>query len=132
MLESFFIKITGLKGCNFVKKRIQQRCFPVSIAASIYWKYVHSSLFLDVYILIKNTTYCLQLTPYILLSLRVFRHNWWNMSFSGSCYCKYPFLNLGSRLEVFCEKGVLRNSTKFTGMQLCQSLCFNEVAGLRP
>ena len=35
-----------------------------------------------------------------------------------------------SRQEVFCEKGVLRNFTKFTGKQLCQSLFFNKVTGL--
>ena len=28
------------------------------------------------------------------------------------------------------KKGVLRNSTKFTGKHLCQSLFFNKVAGL--
>ena len=32
---------------------------------------------------------------------------------------------------VFCEKGVLRNFTKFTGKNLCQSIFFNKVAGLR-
>ena len=35
-------------------------------------------------------------------------------------------------LEVFCQKGVLINFTKFTGKHLCQSLFFNNVAGLRP
>ena len=30
------------------------------------------------------------------------------------------------------KKGVLGNFTKFTGKHLCQSLFFNEVAGLRP
>ena len=34
--------------------------------------------------------------------------------------------------EVFCEKGVLRNFSKFTGKHLCQSLFFGKVAGLRP
>ena len=34
--------------------------------------------------------------------------------------------------EVFCKKGVLRNFAKFTGKHLCQSLFFNQVAGLRP
>ena len=34
-----------------------------------------------------------------------------------------------SRPDVFCEKGVLRNSAKFTGKHLCQSLFFNKVAG---
>ena len=32
---------------------------------------------------------------------------------------------------ILCKKGVLRNFTKFTGKQLCQSLFFNKVAGLR-
>ena len=34
--------------------------------------------------------------------------------------------------EVFYEKGVLRNFTKFTGKHLYQSLFFNKVAVLRP
>ena len=34
--------------------------------------------------------------------------------------------------EVFCKKGVLENSTKFTGKHLRQSLVFNKVAGLKP
>ena len=33
--------------------------------------------------------------------------------------------------EVFCEKGVLGNSTKFKGKHLCQGLFFNKVKGLR-
>ena len=37
-----------------------------------------------------------------------------------------------SRQEVFSEKGVLRNFTKFTGKHLCRSLFLNKVAGLRP
>ena len=41
-------------------------------------------------------------------------------------------INRSSRTEVFCKKAVLRNSTKFTGKHLCQSLFFNKVAGLRP
>ena len=34
--------------------------------------------------------------------------------------------------EVFCKEGVLKNFTRFTEKHLCQSLLFNEVAGLRP
>ena len=34
------------------------------------------------------------------------------------------------RPEVFYRKGILRNSAKFTGKHLCQSLFFNRVAGL--
>ena len=37
-----------------------------------------------------------------------------------------------SRPEVFCEKGVLRNFTTWMRKQLCQSLFFNKVAGMRP
>ena len=29
VLESLFNRITGLKGCKFIKKRLQHRCFPV-------------------------------------------------------------------------------------------------------
>ena len=34
--------------------------------------------------------------------------------------------------EVFCRKGVLENSTKFTGKHQYLSLFFNKVTGLRP
>ena len=40
-------------------------------------------------------------------------------------------MSRSSRLEVFYRKGVLRNFAKFTGKDLCQSLFFNKVAGLR-
>ena len=40
-------------------------------------------------------------------------------------------LTRSSLPEVFCEKGVLRNFTKFTGKRLCQGLFFNKFAGLR-
>ena len=39
MLESFFIKVVGLKVCNFIKKRLQRRYFPVDIA----FKWTHKS-----------------------------------------------------------------------------------------
>ena len=29
VLESMFNKVRGLKFCNFIKKRLQHRCFPV-------------------------------------------------------------------------------------------------------
>ena len=32
MLKSPFNKVTGLKACNFIKKRLQHRSFPVNIA----------------------------------------------------------------------------------------------------
>ena len=30
--ESIFNKVAGLKACNFIKKRLEHRCFPVTIA----------------------------------------------------------------------------------------------------
>ena len=42
-----------------------------------------------------------------------------------------PFFR-SSRPEVFCKNGVLKNFAKFTEKQLCQSIFFNKVAGLRP
>ena len=43
-----------------------------------------------------------------------------------------PHQPRSSRSDVFCEKGVLINFTKFTGKHLSQSLFFNKVAGVRP
>ena len=40
--------------------------------------------------------------------------------------------NGSSRPDLFCKKVFLQNFTKFTGKHLCQSLFFNQVAGLRP
>ena len=37
-----------------------------------------------------------------------------------------------SRPEVFCEKDVLENFTKFAGKHLWESLFFDKVAGLAP
>ena len=37
----------------------------------------------------------------------------------------------GSRPEVFCKKGVLKNFAKFVEKHLCQSLVFNKVVSLR-
>ena len=43
----------------------------------------------------------------------------------------YECVSRSSRSELFYKKGVLRNFAKFTGKDLCQSLLFNKVAGLR-
>ena len=37
-----------------------------------------------------------------------------------------------SHLEIFSKRVVFKNFTKFTGKDLCRSLFFNKVAGLRP
>ena len=41
-------------------------------------------------------------------------------------------VNISSRPEVLCKKGVLRNFAKFTGKHRCQSIFFNKGAGLSP
>ena len=45
---------------------------------------------------------------------------------SGQCF-NFNVFRI-NRLEVFCERGVLKNFTKFTRKHLCQSLIFNQVA----
>ena len=40
MLESFFNRVSGLQACNFIKKRLQNRCFSVDIA-----KFLRTSIF---------------------------------------------------------------------------------------
>ena len=40
--------------------------------------------------------------------------------------------NRSSRPEVFCKNDAYRNFPKFTGKDLCQSIFFNKVTGLRP
>ena len=48
-------------------------------------------------------------------------------------FYKYGIRNLGSSHQrCSIKKGGLRNLTKFTGKQLCQSAFLNEVAGLIP
>ena len=67
----------------------------------------------------------------------------WNLDilstqeFSSWIHLKKSLKKLGVRARsshqrCSVKKGVLRNFTKFTGKQLCLSLFFNKVAGLRP
>ena len=93
-----------------------------------------------------------------LLSLLVFEHDFIQVRFGiFECFCfcflsnKYLLIQSNftryfsvntifywwetyrsSHPQVFCEKGVLGNFTKFIGKHLCQSLFFNKVACLRP
>ena len=45
-------------------------------------------------------------------------------------YCSVCYRS--SHLDMFIEKGILKNFAKLTGKHLCRSLFFNKVAGLRP
>ena len=47
------------------------------------------------------------------------------LSLSNNIICQ---ILIQKQSELFCKKGVLRNSAKFTEKHLCQSLAFNKVA----
>ena len=47
-------------------------------------------------------------------------------------YTVSKWIYRGSRLELFCSKGVLRNFAKFTRKHLCQNVLFNKVAVRNP
>ena len=42
MLESLFNKLADPQGCNFIKKRLQHRCFPLNIA-----KFLRTAFFIE-------------------------------------------------------------------------------------
>ena len=44
MLESLFNKAAALQACNFIKKRLQHRCFPVNIA-----KFLRTPILMNIY-----------------------------------------------------------------------------------
>ena len=44
LLESLFNKVSGLKTCNFIKKRIQHSCFPLKFARFLIGKHLCWSL----------------------------------------------------------------------------------------
>ena len=55
------------------------------------------------------------------------------ISYKKICQVTLNFcFSRSSRQEVFCRKDFLRHFAKFTGKHMCQSLCFNKVADLRP
>ena len=80
---------------------------------------------------------------YFLQNLNNFKLNLWTI-FQVENYIKFQYYFIknsisfrrrtlrSSRLEVFCKKGLLKNFANFTGKHLCQSLFFNENAGLSP
>ena len=48
MLKSLFNKVAGLQACNFIKKSLQHRCFPVNIKNTYFeehqrWLFVNQS-----------------------------------------------------------------------------------------
>ena len=80
------------------------------------------SFFVNCYICLKahQSNKCQQLVKYLWRSLK------------DSLLSGYSFSYRSSHQRCSLRKGVLRNFAKFTGKQLCQSLFFHKVEGLRP
>ena len=71
----------------------------------------------------------------LLCSIEFSTKIYWNRRLAaGDLFHKFTqsISSRSSHLEVFCRKGILTNSAKFTGKHLFQSLLFNKVAGLGP
>ena len=72
-------------------------------------------------------------TKVLLIKKRVFRIEWMSICFDAF----HILLKINQHLtEIVVQrcsvkKGVLKNFAKFTGKHLCESLFFNQVAGLR-
>ena len=68
-------------------------------------------------------------------SILLYSHIGWRRKSFSKTFGISSFLLLkahkhrGSRPEMFCEKCVLKNLSKFTGKNLCRSLLFSKVAG---
>ena len=45
-MELPFNKVAGLKACNFIKKRIQQRCFPMKFLKTPFLQNISGGCFL--------------------------------------------------------------------------------------
>ena len=65
MLEFLFNKVTDVKGCSFIKQRLQQRCFHVNIA-----KFLRTAFFIKHlrWLLLNKVKTNLKSTWFILLS----------------------------------------------------------------
>ena len=111
MLEvSFLTKLQVLRPetCNFIKKRLWQRCFPVNFPISLripFYRAPPGDCLWTSLVLFYNP-----------ISLTIL-------------FSSYICLSRSSHPEVFCHKGVLKNSPKFIRKHLCESLFFNKVAG---
>ena len=122
--------------CNFIKKRLQYRYFPMKftlfLRAPLFWwlllavnsvkQWKHT---LKVYAGEKERNDRLKSTSNVSVS----RKRLFIWGFCKHCWLCPIFVKLqakatSSRPEVFFKKGVLRNFTKLTGKHLCQSLFF--------
>ena len=56
MLESLFNKVVGLKACNFIKRRLQHKCFPVKFAKCLRVPFLQN-LFSRVLFFLQNSKF---------------------------------------------------------------------------
>ena len=61
VLVSLFNNVAGLQACNFIKKRLQQRCFSCRIWETFKNNYLEEYLFTTAYDYLLFTTICLSL-----------------------------------------------------------------------
>ena len=73
-----------------------------------------------------------QINLTIKVLLRYYPGFFLHLSLNCDKVCGSPSMDRSSRPEVFCEKGVLKDFSKFTGKYLCQGLFFNKVASMKP
>ena len=79
MLDSLFNKAADLKVCNFIKKRLQHRCFPVTFAKLLWTPFFTEHLR---WLLLKLIIFMLQLHIYYLPKAR-----WHNLVCVCVCVC---------------------------------------------
>ena len=106
MLKSLLNKVAGLMACNFVKKSLQHRCFPVkfvkflrtpflygTFGGCFWWVYLSNDQILILHCFISN----------YLFVLSVIFECW-----TGKLSVWFAIAYWSSHLEVFCEKAVLK------------------------
>ena len=118
-LQRLLLPVKVFQLSNLLKTRLRQRCFFLWVLEN-FWEHLLTEH-------LRMTGSCVY--------LRILRSCSEHLCYRAP-YFMYKLQNLrSSRQEVFCENGVLRNFTKFTGKHLCQShfcLFFNKVADLWP
>ena len=119
VLESLFNKVAGLKVCNFIKKTLRHRRFPVKFSRTSYFKKQFWWLLLSIH---------LRLHKYFLLNMfHVELISWCGIlqyiytRLYQCCFFKYRKAR-SIRPDVFCKKGVLKILAKFTGKHLSWSI----------
>ena len=70
VLESLFNKVSGLMACNFIKKRLQDRCFPVNIATFLRTAFFYRAPLVDASEYGQHNTDRQSQTPYFHLNYK--------------------------------------------------------------